>query len=136
MRQQLEKLSHIENVKFAIFCVNKVKHLSEDERVAKAIKAAENWVENPNEANRLFCKESAINAVNAVNAASDAYVTAYCAVASAASAAYNAAFAAYSAVNAYNAASAAANAACALNITEDSLFQEWMSENLYKIMEA
>jgi hypothetical protein len=115
LKDKLKDFSHIDQVKFALFCAKQVAHLSSDPCVKAALSAAEAWVEDPSEDNRLKCKEAA--------AAADA-------VAWVADAAAAAADAAWAAAAAYAAAAAAwaAHWTTSVNpeLTEEGLFSSWL----------
>jgi hypothetical protein len=120
LKDKLKDFSHLDQVKFALFCAKQVSHLSSDTRVKAALSAAEAWVEDPSKDNRLKCKEAADAAYAAYAADADAAYAAYAAVADAA----------YVAAAAWTAAAAAwatywttkANP----ELTEEGLFQSWL----------
>jgi hypothetical protein len=107
-----------DSVRIAIFAAKQVLQYCKNKPVAeKTIQAAENWLKNPTEENRLAVAYAA-----AVDAAADAaYAAADVAVDAAAAAAYDAAAAAYNAAAAaYNAAAAAYDAADAAAAAYDA----------------
>jgi hypothetical protein len=139
LKDKLKDFSKVDQVKFALFCAKQVAHLSSDPCVKAALSAAEAWVEDPSEDNRLKCKEAADAAYAA------AYADAW--VAYAAAAAYAAAYAAYWTTADVAAAAAAAAAWVAdaaawaadtaawaaywtikanPELTEEGLFQSWL----------
>jgi hypothetical protein len=115
LKDKLKDFSKVDQVKFALFCAKQVAHLSSDPCVKAALSAAEAWVEDPSEDNRLKCKE----------AADAAYAAAWVADAAAA-----AADAAWAAAAAYAAAAAAwaAHWTTSVNpeLTEEGLFSSWL----------
>jgi hypothetical protein len=113
LKDKLKDFSHLDQVKFALFCAKQVSHLNSDTRVKAALNAAEAWVEDPSEDNRLKCKEAA-------DAAATAYAAAWAADAAAAAAA---AWAAY-----WTTADTAAYYTVKANpeLTEEGLFQSWL----------
>jgi uncharacterized protein YciI len=123
LKDKLKDFSKVDQVKFALFCAKQVSHLNSDTRVKAALSAAEAWVEDPSEDNRLKCKE-ATDAADAADAA-------------AADAADAAAAAAWVADAAYADAAWTTNAAAAAwaaywttkanpELTEEGLFQSWL----------
>jgi hypothetical protein len=131
LQDKLKDFSHLDQVKFALFCAKQVVHLNSDTRVKAALSAAEAWVEDPSEDNRLKCKEAADAAAwvaDAADAAADAAAAAAAADAAAwaADAAAAAAWAAYwtTADTAVWAAYWTADANSEL--TEEGLFQSWL----------
>jgi hypothetical protein len=127
LKDKLNDFSKVDQVKFALFCAKQVAHLSSDTRVKAALSAAEAWVEDPSEDNRLKCKEAADAAA--------AYADAADAAAADAAAAWAAAAAAYTAAD-VAAAAAAADADAAWTaywttnanpeLTEEGLFSSWL----------
>jgi hypothetical protein len=146
LKDKLKDFSKVDQVKFALFCAKQVAHLSSDPCVKAALSAAEAWVEDPSEDNRLKCKEAAATAyaadaweAAAYAAAADAYAADAAWEAAAYAAAYAAAWVADAAVaaltaywtDAYTAAYAAAWAAywttkANPELTEEGLFQSWL----------
>jgi hypothetical protein len=104
LQDKLKDFSHLDQVKFALFCAKQVAHLNSDTRVKAALSAAEAWVEDPSEDNRLKCKEAADAAAWVADAAADAD----------AAAADTAAWAAYWTTDANS------------ELTEEGLFQSWL----------
>jgi hypothetical protein len=126
LQDKLNDFSKVDQVKFALFCAKQVVHLNSDTRVKAALSAAEAWVEDPSEDNRLKCKEAAADAwVAAAYAAYAAAAAAYAAawVADAAAAAAAAAWVAYAA--AVRTAYWTTNANPEL--TEEGLFSSWLA---------
>jgi hypothetical protein len=130
LQDKLKDFSHLDQVKFALFCAKQVSHLNSDPCVKAALSAAEAWVEDLSEDNRLKCKEAAATAY-----AADAWEAADAAYAAADAAAYAAAWvadAAAAALAAYwTAAYAAAWAAywttkANPELTEEGLFSSWL----------
>jgi hypothetical protein len=126
LQDKLKDFSHLDQVKFALFCAKQVAHLNSDTRVKAALSAAEAWVEDPSEDNRLKCKEAADAAAWVADAAADADAAAADAIAWAADAAAAAAWAAY-----WTTADTAAWAAywttdANSELTEEGLFQSWL----------
>ena len=115
----LKKLSHIYQVKFAIFCARQVIHLVDEKYLStceKTIEVVEKWLIG--EASDEECSATANAAYATANAA--AYAAAYAAYA-AAHAAYAAAYAAITA----NAAAYAANAAAHANDKQKLINEQW-----------
>ena len=101
--QDLSKLSHRFQVRFAIFCANQVKHLwAQDKRCVSAVETAERWLVG--EATQEECREAAYVAASAATYAA-AHAATY-----AATAAYAAAYAAAAYASASDKAAAAAYA--------------------------
>jgi hypothetical protein len=121
LQDKLKDFSHLDQVKFALFCAKQVVHLNSDPCVKAALSAAEAWVEDPSEDNRLKCKEAAADAWEADVAAADAaWAAAYAAtdiadVRTAWVAAWVAADAAYYTVRANP------------ELTKEGLFQSWLN---------
>ncbi len=127
IQAEIEGFSHVEKVKLAVFCAEKVVGIFEskhpdDKRPRLAIEAAKEFTENPTDENKRKCKEAAADAYAADAYAADAYAAdAYAAYAAAdaadaadAAAAYAAdAYAAYAAADAADADAADAAAAYA-----------------------
>jgi hypothetical protein len=133
LKDKLKDFSHLDQVKFALFCAKQVVHLNSDTRVKAALSAAEAWVEDPSKDNRLKCKEAAAAAWVAADAdaweaaawVADAAAAATAAawVADAAAAAAAAAWVAYAAAvrTAYWTTSANPE------LTEEGLFSSWLA---------
>jgi hypothetical protein len=132
LKDKLKDFSHLDQVKFALFCAKQVAHLNSDTRVKAALSAAEAWVEDPSEDNRLKCKE-ATDAAYAAASYAAAYAADAYAAADAAAAAWVADAAAAADVVAW-VADDAATAAWAAHwttkanpeLTEEGLFQSWL----------
>jgi hypothetical protein len=129
---KLKDFSHLDQVKFALFCAKQVVHLNSDTRVKAALSAAEAWVEDPSEDNRLKCKEATYAAYAAA-----AYAATYAAWAADAYAAADAAAAAAAAADAAADATAWVADAAAVRaaywttkanpeLTEEGLFSSWL----------
>jgi dGTP triphosphohydrolase len=132
LKDKLNDFSKVDQVKFALFCAKQVAHLYSDTRVKAALSAAEAWVEDPSEDNRLKCKEAADAADAAAYAAADAAdAAAYAAYWTAADAAYAAAAAADAAAAAWVADTAAWAAYWTTDanseLTEEGLFSSWLA---------
>jgi hypothetical protein len=127
LQDKLNDFSKVDQVKFALFCAKQVSHLNSDTRVKAALSAAEAWVEDPSEDNRLKCKEAADAVADAVADAAAAAGFLFSPAADAADAAADAAYVAYAA---YAAATAAWAAYWTTNanpeLTEEGLFQSWL----------
>jgi hypothetical protein len=115
LQDKLKDFPHIDQVKFALFCAKQVAHLNSDPCIKAALSAAEAWVEDPSEDNRLKCKEAA---------AATAYAAVYANAAAAADAAWAAAWTAWTTDAAARAAYWTTNANPEL--TEEGLFQSWL----------
>jgi hypothetical protein len=128
LQDKLKDFSHLDQVKFALFCAKQVTHLNSDPCIKAALSAAEAWVEDPSKDNRLKCKEAAA----ATWVADAAWEAAWVAVADAAAAAAAAwvadAAAAADAAWTTNAAAWAAYWTTNANpeLTEEGLFQSWL----------
>jgi hypothetical protein len=123
---KLKDFSHLDQVKFALFCAKQVAHLNSDTRVKAALSAAEAWVEDPSKDNRLKCKEAAAAADAVADAAADAvayaaYWTAADAAAWITDAAADAAWIAYAAAYA-----AYWTTKANPELTEEGLFSSWL----------
>jgi hypothetical protein len=137
LKDKLKDFSHLDQVKFALFCAKQVAHLNSDPCVKAALSAAEAWVEDPSEDNRLKCKEAADAAYAAYAADADAAYAAYAAyaavadaaaAAAAAAAAWAAAAAAWAAYWTTDAVVRTAYWTTKANpeLTEEGLFQSWL----------
>jgi hypothetical protein len=120
LKDKLKDFSKVDQVKFALFCAKQVAHLNSDPCVKAALSAAEAWVEDPSEDNRLKCKEAAYAAYAAYAAADDAAYAAYWTASDAAAAAWN--------TWTTDAAVRAAYWTTKANpeLTEEGLFQSWL----------
>jgi hypothetical protein len=122
LKDKLKDFSHLDQVKFALFCAKQVAHLNSDPCIKAALSAAEAWVEDPSEDNRLKCKEAA--------AAADAayWTTAADAAYAAADAAWVAAAAAWTA---WTTDAVVRTAYWTTNanpeLTEEGLFSSWLA---------
>ncbi len=116
VEEYISDFSHLDKVRFGVYCAELVIDIYEKHNSSKAprraIEAAKKWIESPTEGNKQACKSDAARAANAArNDADWAAADAALAAASAANAATNAAWAASYAVDAAWAAVAAAWAA-------------------------
>jgi hypothetical protein len=133
LKDKLKDFSHLDQVKFALFCAKQVAHLNSDPCVKAALSAAEAWVEDPSKDNRLKCKEAADAAYAADADAAYAAYAAYAAdadaaAAAAAAAAWAAAAAAWAAYWTTDAVVRTAYWTTNANpeLTEEGLFQSWL----------
>ena len=143
LREILYAWSHIECLRFALWCAKRVQHLNKHTDVSTAIDAAESYLIEQSEKNRYAANTAAYAAYAAANTAyanvaAYAADAAYAAARTAANAADQAAAYAYAAASA--AASAAADAASAINglenmsITDLQLLDLYLSEQLLDIV--
>ena len=132
----LKTWSKTECVRFAVWCAKRIQHLNSDFRISAAIEAAEAWLLDPSEANRLAARDAARAVGAAAGAAADAAAAA--ARAAGAADAARAAYAAYAAAGAADAAAAhAANAAArAANLTGYDLLQIYLSDQILDAVNA
>ena len=128
LQDKLKDFSHLDQVKFSLFCAKQVAHLSSDPCAKAALSAAEAWVEDPSEDNRLKCKEAATDAAawaaayTTVDAA--AWGTAWAAAYAAWTADWAAAYADWAAADATRTAYYTTKANSEL--TKEGLFQSWL----------
>ena len=114
VKNEIKEFSHVDKVKFAVYCAELVLDIYEKYNASNAprltIKAAKNWINSPTEVNEKACKSAAY-----------AVYTAY---ADAAAYAEAAAYAAYAAADAADAAAAYAEAAAYADYADAAAYAE------------
>jgi len=128
VKECISDFSHIDKVRFAVYCAELVIDIYEKYNSSKdprrSIEAAKKWIESPTEENKKACRSYASDARDA-DWAADAYAAAYAAACTAAS--YDASYDADAAADAA-AADAAVSAAWAAGKSIKENIVNWLNE--------